>query len=171
MQNKEIFESDDESDEEGGNNDVAFRNKRSKRNRASMYMNFMKNHEALIDKMIKENLERLALEALARRKISEYNRDPRDLIKGKFDYHFLLKMMKEPSYYELHRRLYIEGLSKAKEDFENRFDFEKRKSSEEQRVADEVAKILLDRHRAKVAKIIVERPYLQNQNDQQPSVK
>lgn len=71
----------------------------------------MKNHEALIDKMIKENLERLALEALARRKVSDYNRDPRELIKGKLDYQFLLKMMKEPNYYELHRRLYLEGLS------------------------------------------------------------
>ena len=130
-----------------------------------MYLDFMKNHEALIDKMIKENLERLALEALARRKVSDYNRDPRELIKGKLDYQFLLKMMKEPSYYELHRRLYIEGLSQAKEAFSNRSEIEKRKSSEEQRVADEVAKILLDRHRAKVAKIVVERPYLQNQND------
>lgn len=51
-----------------------------------MYLDFMKNHEALIDKMIKENLERLALEALARRKVSDYNRDPRELIKGKLDY-------------------------------------------------------------------------------------
>lgn len=76
-----------------------------------MYLDFMKNHEALIDKMIKENLERLALEALARRKVSDYNRDPRELIKGKLDYQFLLKMMKEPNYYELHRRLYLEGLS------------------------------------------------------------
>jgi hypothetical protein len=76
-----------------------------------MYLDFMKNHEALIDKMIKENLERLALEALARQKVSDYNRDPRELIKGKLDYQFLLKMMKEPSYYELHRRLYLEGLS------------------------------------------------------------
>jgi hypothetical protein len=38
-----------------------------------------------------------------------------------------------------------------------------RKTSEEKRIADEVAKILLDRHRSKVAKIVVERPYLKEQ--------
>lgn len=65
----------------------------------------------------------------------------------------------------MHRQKYLEGIAKAKLQRDNRDAVKERYASEEQRAADEVAKILLDRHRAKVAKIVIERPYLKNQED------
>ncbi len=79
-------------------------------------------------------------------------------------------MAKDPDYYELHRQKYIEGLKKAKVIFDLKDDIKERKASEEREAANAVAKILLDRHKAKVSKIVVERPYLQKEVQEEPQV-
>jgi hypothetical protein len=77
-----------------------------------------------------------------------------------------MKMAHDPDYYEVHRKQYIEAIAKASEERENREQESEKRASEERRVADEVAKILLDRHRSKLSQLIIERPYLKaNESD------
>ena len=70
-------------------------------------------------------------------------------------------MSQDPSYYEHHRARYLEAIKKANEDFQRRDEIKQREILEQQKVAAEAAKILLDRHRAKMSRITIEREYLQ----------
>jgi hypothetical protein len=45
-----------------------------------MFIDFARNHAAMIDRLIKENEERMALEALARRKATVEPYSPKELI-------------------------------------------------------------------------------------------
>jgi hypothetical protein len=49
-------------------------------------MDFMKAHDELISRMIKENENRIKLEALSRRQVKLKPPTPKDLIKGRQDY-------------------------------------------------------------------------------------
>lgn len=71
-------------------------------------------------------------------------------------------MAQNPDYYELHRGLLREALKEAEDKKKKRPAEEQRKSSLEREKLESEAKILEDRHKAKVAKIVVERPYLQS---------
>jgi hypothetical protein len=51
-----------------------------------MFMDFMKAHDELISRMIKENENRIKLEALSRRQVKLKPPTPKDLIKGRQDY-------------------------------------------------------------------------------------
>ena len=82
---------------------------------------------------------------------------PKHRIKGRKDYQLLLKMSQDPTYYEHHRGCYLEAIQKAQEDFNRRGELKQQEILEKQKVAAETAKILLDRHRAKMARIVVER--------------
>jgi predicted DNA-binding protein YlxM (UPF0122 family) len=70
-------------------------------------------------------------------------------------------MRKDPNYYEVHRNSYLDGIKKAEEDLANREEKLKAADEDQKRKADEIAKILLDRHKRKVAKIEIVREYLQ----------
>ncbi len=68
--------------------------------------------------MIKENENRIALEALSRRQVKLKPPTPKEMVQGRQDYQYLIKMSKDPDYYELHRKLYLEGLIQAKQEFD-----------------------------------------------------
>lgn len=78
-----------------------------------MFQDFMKAHDELITRLIKENENRIALEALSRRQVKAKPPTPKERIRGRQDYQYLIKMSKDIDYYELHRKLYIEGLLQA----------------------------------------------------------
>lgn len=85
-----------------------------------MFQDFMEAHNKLISRMIKENENRIKLEALSRRQVKLKPPTPKDFIKGRQDYQYLIKMTQDPDYYELHRKLYIEGLTEAKKLFDSK---------------------------------------------------
>ena len=77
--------------------------------------------------------------------------------------HFLLEMVQDADYYELHRRLFKEAMVKAQEDIKQR-PIERDHTLSLERAKNEAeARALVDKHKAKVTKIKVERPYLQSQ--------
>ena len=56
-------------------------------------------------------------------------------------------MKQDPNYYELHRKEYLEGLKKAEQERANREARLKAAEEEQKQKADEIAKILLERHK------------------------
>lgn len=67
----------------------------------------------MLNRLIKENENRIALEAIERRKVKFKPETPKERVQGRQDYQFLIKMAKDKDYYELHRQKYIEGIRKA----------------------------------------------------------
>ena len=72
-------------------------------------------------------------------------------------------MVKDADYYELHRKLFKEALVKAQEDINQRPIERERTLSLERAKNEAEARELVAKHKAKVAKIQIERPYLQSQ--------
>ena len=62
-------------------------------------------------------------------------------------------MAHDPDYYEVHRKKYLEAIKSAAHEREHRSEEIQRRLSEEQQIAEDAAKILLERHRVKVSKI------------------
>jgi hypothetical protein len=74
------------------------------------FMEFAQVHSKWIDKLVKENERRMQLEALAKRKVTIRLPTPQDHVQGRERFHYLIKMTKDPTYYEQHRQSYIQGL-------------------------------------------------------------
>lgn len=74
--------------------------KKKKTTVSHMFMDFAKHHAAMLERLIKENENRIALEALDRRKVTVRPETPKERVKGKSDYHLLLKMARATDYYE-----------------------------------------------------------------------
>lgn len=72
-------------------------------------------------------------------------------------------MVKDEDYYDKHRNLFREALKKAQEDIDSR-PIERERSLSIERAKNEAkAKELLERHKAKMDRIKIERPYLESQ--------
>lgn len=125
-----------------------------------MFAEFARHHSNMLDRMIRENENRVRLEAQQRMKVTLKVETPKERVRGRQSYQLLLKMVRDPDYYEKHRALFMQALDEAHRNYQSKDSDSHKKALEEQRIAAEVAKLLLDRHRAKLARIVVERPYL-----------
>ncbi len=78
-------------------------------------------------------------------------------------------MSRDPDYYELHRQEFFKALNHAKNEKKRR-PLRKRAKSQEEEAADRKAMEQLERHKAKVAKIVIERPYLEQTQGESTSI-
>ena len=83
--------------------------------------------------------------------------------------HFLIRMSRDPDFYEQHRHNFFSALLNEKHERKRR-PHRKRAKSHEEAEADRKALEQLERHKAKVAKIIIERPYLENTQGESTSI-
>lgn len=142
------------------------RGKHKKSNSAKLqhlFLSFGQNHIKMLVRAAEEADKEDRERAKNRQKPSYVLIKPKNLIKGREPIHFLLEMVQDADYYELHRKLFKEALLKAQEDINQRPIERERTLSLERAKNEAEARALVAKHKAKVAKIKIERPYLQSQ--------
>lgn len=127
----------------------------------NIFSQFAQKHTNMLEKLVQEHATRVEKAAIERRKVKVVDTKIDGQVKGKKKTHYLIQMRKDPNFYELHRASYLEGIKKAEQDLANREMVLRAADEEQKRKADEIARILLERHQRKVAKIEIVREYLQ----------
>ncbi len=86
----------------------------------NLFLSFGQNHIKALVKAAEEADREDKERAKNRQKPSYVLIKPENLIQGKLPVHFLLEMVQDADYYELHRRLFKEAMVKAEEDVKQR---------------------------------------------------